>query len=95
VSPPMKTCYPLHPDVFDRLYNDWATLERFQRTRGVLRLMAAVKLAIGHPNTGCREDFLAQPFRLRALAELRQTLNWMARASSPRGSAPAVGRSVL
>jgi predicted AAA+ superfamily ATPase len=38
----MKACYPIHPEVFDRLYNDWATLERFQRTRGVLRLMAAV-----------------------------------------------------
>ena len=38
----MKACYPIHPEVFDRLYNDWATMERFQRTRGVLRLMAAV-----------------------------------------------------
>lgn len=35
-------CYPIHPEVFDRLYEDWATLEKFQRTRGVLRLMAAV-----------------------------------------------------
>lgn len=38
----MLACYPIHPEVFDRLYEDWATLERFQRTRGVLRLMAAV-----------------------------------------------------
>ncbi|MDX9869910.1 MAG: DUF499 domain-containing protein, partial [Candidatus Cloacimonadales bacterium] len=38
----MESCYPIHPEVFDRLYEDWATLERFQRTRGVLRLMAAV-----------------------------------------------------
>ncbi|HJB96184.1 MAG TPA: DUF499 domain-containing protein [Candidatus Mediterraneibacter intestinigallinarum] len=38
----MVACYPIHPEVFDRLYEDWATLERFQRTRGVLRLMAAV-----------------------------------------------------
>jgi hypothetical protein len=30
------------PEIFDRLYEDWATLERFQRIRGVLRLMAAV-----------------------------------------------------
>ena len=37
----MKHCYPIHPEVFDRLYNDWATIERFQKTRGVLRLMAA------------------------------------------------------
>ncbi|MDR1580438.1 MAG: DUF499 domain-containing protein [Synergistaceae bacterium] len=38
----MISCYPIHPEVFDRLYEDWATLERFQRTRGILRLMAAV-----------------------------------------------------
>lgn len=38
----MRSCYPIHPEVFDRLYGDWATLERFQKTRGVLRLMAAV-----------------------------------------------------
>lgn len=38
----MIACYPIHPEVFDRLYEDWATLEKFQRTRGVLRLMAAV-----------------------------------------------------
>ena len=38
----MISCYPIHPEIFDRLYIEWATLERFQRTRGVLRLMAAV-----------------------------------------------------
>jgi uncharacterized protein len=34
--------YPIHPELFERLYEDWSSLERFQRTRGVLRLMAAV-----------------------------------------------------
>jgi hypothetical protein len=38
----MTSCYPIHPEVFDRLYKDWSTLEKFQRTRGVLRLMASV-----------------------------------------------------
>jgi len=38
----IKAAYPIHPELFDRLYNDWSTLEKFQRTRGVLRLMAAV-----------------------------------------------------
>lgn len=37
----LKAAYPIHPEVFDRLYNDWSTLLKFQRTRGVLRLMAA------------------------------------------------------
>jgi predicted AAA+ superfamily ATPase len=38
----MRAAYPIHPEVFDRLYQEWSTVERFQRTRGVLRLMAAV-----------------------------------------------------
>ena len=36
----MKECYPIHPEVFDRLYQDWSAIPRFQRTRGVLRMMA-------------------------------------------------------
>lgn len=38
----LKGAYPIHPEIFDRLYGDWSTLVKFQRTRGVLRLMAAV-----------------------------------------------------
>jgi hypothetical protein len=38
----LKAAYPFHPEVFDRLYTEWSTLVKFQRTRGVLRLMAAV-----------------------------------------------------
>ncbi|MBW3642892.1 MAG: DUF499 domain-containing protein [Actinobacteria bacterium] len=38
----MKRAYPIHPELFARLYEDWSTLDRFQRTRGVLRLMATV-----------------------------------------------------
>jgi predicted AAA+ superfamily ATPase len=34
--------YPIHPEFFERLYKDWTTLEGFQRTRGVLKLMAKV-----------------------------------------------------
>lgn len=34
--------YPIHPEVFDRLYEDWSTLDKFQRTRGVLQYMAIV-----------------------------------------------------
>jgi len=32
----LKHSYPIHPEVFDRLYEDWSTLDKFQRTRGVL-----------------------------------------------------------
>ncbi len=38
----IKAAYPIHPEVFDRLYRERSTVDRFQRTRGVLRLMAAV-----------------------------------------------------
>lgn len=38
----IESAYPIHPELFDKLFEDWSTLEKFQRTRGVLRLMAAV-----------------------------------------------------
>ncbi|WNF14207.1 Swt1 family HEPN domain-containing protein [Microcystis aeruginosa] len=38
----LREAYPIHPEFFDRLYSDWSTLDKFQRTRGVLRLMAKV-----------------------------------------------------
>jgi hypothetical protein len=38
----IRETYPIHPELFDRLYEDWSSLERFQRTRGVLRLMNTV-----------------------------------------------------
>lgn len=38
----MKQAYPIHPEIFDRLYEDWSTLEGFQRTRGVLQLLAQI-----------------------------------------------------
>lgn len=38
----MTTAYPFHPDVIDILYEKWSTYPTFQRTRGVLRLLANV-----------------------------------------------------
>ncbi len=38
----LTAAYPIHPSLFDTLYDDWSTLDKFQRTRGVLRLMASV-----------------------------------------------------
>ena len=42
----MEAAYPIHPELFDRLYDDWGGLDKFQRTRGVLRFMAAVIQAL-------------------------------------------------
>lgn len=38
----LKHAYPIHPELFDRLYEDWSSLDNFQRTRGVLKMMAQV-----------------------------------------------------
>lgn len=38
----IQSAFPIHPEIFDQLYGVWSTLVKFQRTRGVLRLMAAV-----------------------------------------------------
>ncbi|HMO64097.1 MAG TPA: Swt1 family HEPN domain-containing protein, partial [Verrucomicrobiota bacterium] len=38
----IQAAFPIHPEIFDQLYGAWSTLVKFQRTRGVLRLMASV-----------------------------------------------------
>ena len=38
----MELAYPFHPEVIDILYEKWGTFSSFQRTRGVLRLLANV-----------------------------------------------------
>ena len=38
----LMSCYPIHPKLFDFLYDKWTNLDGFQKTRGVLRLMAKV-----------------------------------------------------
>lgn len=46
----LADCYPLHPELFEILYKEWGSLEQFQRTRGVLRLMAAAIHALWSGN---------------------------------------------
>jgi uncharacterized protein len=38
----LKKCYPIHPQLFDCLYQDWSGLQKFQKTRGVLKLLSQV-----------------------------------------------------
>ena len=35
-----KACYPFHPSVLSVFQRKWQSLPRFQRTRGILRLLA-------------------------------------------------------
>ena len=54
----LKASYPIHPEVFERLYEDWSSLPKFQRTRGVLRLMARLVHSLWR---GDNRDFLILP----------------------------------
>lgn len=38
----IRDFYPIHPELFDKLSDDWSSLEKFQKTRGILRLMAKI-----------------------------------------------------
>jgi hypothetical protein len=38
----LRQAFLIHPEMFDRFYEDWSTLSNFQRTRGVLQLLAQV-----------------------------------------------------
>ena len=46
----MTQSYPIHPEVFAQLYEEWTTIEGFQRTRGVLKLMAKVIFRLWQDN---------------------------------------------
>jgi len=38
----LERAYPFHPELVNLLYERWGTLQRFQKTRGVLQLLARV-----------------------------------------------------
>ena len=38
----MRKAYPFHPELIDLLFERWSTISTFQRTRGVLRLLAEI-----------------------------------------------------
>ncbi|PIZ04909.1 MAG: hypothetical protein COY58_01735, partial [Gammaproteobacteria bacterium CG_4_10_14_0_8_um_filter_38_16] len=54
----MCASYPIHPEIFDRLYEDWSTLDKFQRTRGVLQYMAVIIHRLWNDNN---QDALIMP----------------------------------
>ena len=57
----IKSCYPVHPELFDRLFDDWAGIPKFQKTRGVLRLMAIAIRRLHNTNS----DPLIMPASLK------------------------------
>ena len=42
----MRRAYPLHPEVLRRFSGDWSVLGKFQRTRGILKIMANAVYAL-------------------------------------------------
>ena len=54
----MQAAYPIHPEIFERLYTDWSALPNFQRTRGVLKLLARVIHRLWQDNN---QDLLLMP----------------------------------
>jgi hypothetical protein len=54
----LSSAYPIHPELFNRLYEEWSTLDRFQRTRGVLRLLALTIEGLWNGNS---KDLLIMP----------------------------------
>ncbi len=38
----LRDFYPIHPELFDALAERWASIPQFQKTRGILRLMAKI-----------------------------------------------------
>ena len=80
--------YPIHPEVFDRLYEDWSTLDNFQRTRGVLKLMAKVIHRLWKDGNN---DPLIMPgsFPLMDADTLNEALYYL-----PQGWTPVIERDV-
>lgn len=46
----LERAYPIHPQLFDCLYEEWATLEKFQKTRGTLKLLSTVIASLWKQN---------------------------------------------
>jgi predicted AAA+ superfamily ATPase len=80
--------YPVHPEVFDRLYEDWSTLDKFQRTRGVLQYMAIV---IHRLWTQDNRDALIMPgsLPLEDANVLNKSIHYL-----PQGWQPVIEREV-
>ncbi len=84
----LMQAYPIHPEVFDRLYEDWSSLDNFQRTRGVLKLMAKVIHRLWKDND---KDPLIMPgsFPLADAETRNEVLYYL-----PQGWDPVVERDV-
>ncbi|MBK9748864.1 MAG: ATP-binding protein [Chloroflexi bacterium] len=82
--------YPFHPDLIDVLRDRWGTIQGFQKTRGVLRLLALVVSSLYRKNHGAPlihvgHIDLAEP-------EIRREL--LGHVDSPAGYESAIGSDI-
>ncbi|WP_083922075.1 DUF499 domain-containing protein [Thermus igniterrae] len=77
----MLKAFPFHPQLVDVLYERWGTLQNFQRTRGVLRLLARVVEAEylnpgARPLIGLGDVALANPDLRATVDSVLGEANW-------------------
>ncbi|NOG74059.1 DUF499 domain-containing protein [Roseicella sp. DB1501] len=66
----LRLSYPIHPELFERLSKDWSSLQKFQRTRDVIRFMANVVGVLWHTQS---RDPLITPARVPVAHEKVRT----------------------
>lgn len=77
----LRRAFPFHPELIRTLYERWGTLQGFQRTRGVLRLLARVveenyRSPIARPLIGLGDIHFENPdLRAMVVSVLREA-NW-------------------
>jgi hypothetical protein len=94
----MRRAFPFHPELVRTLYERWGTLQGFQRTRGVLRLLARIvelsfRSPLARPLIGLGEVALEDPDLRATIAGILREANWEAVvASDIVGKAAALDR---
>jgi hypothetical protein len=94
----MRRAFPFHPELVRTLYERWGTLQGFQRTRGVLRLLARIvelsfRSPLARPLIGLGDVALEDPDLRAAIAGILREANWEAVvASDIVGKAAALDR---
>ena len=82
--------YPFHPDLIDVLRDRWGTIQGFQKTRGVLRLLALVVSNLYRKNHGA--PLIHVGHIDLADAEIRREL--LSHVDSPVGYESAIGSDI-
>ncbi len=96
----LQKAYPFHPELVRTLYERWGTLQGFQRTRGVLRLLARIveenhRSPIARPLIGLGDVHLEHPDLRATVVSVLQEANWEAViASDIVGKAAQLDREV-